>query len=111
MKEGRGMVLVTTYITREQREALQRLSTQTRVRQSEYIREAIDDLLAKYRAFASGEGGEKEELDIAEAVRYSGLSARTLRRYLSSGRLPGRKVAGRWLVLRRSLEGIEEKVT
>ncbi len=111
MKEGRGMVLLTTYITREQREALQRLSTRTRVRQSDYIREAIDDLLAKYRDSTSGEGGEKEELDIAEAVLQSGLSARTLRRYLSSGRLTGRKVAGRWLVARRSLEGIQDNVT
>ena len=39
-------------LTRERLEALKALSRSTRIRQSEYLREAIADLLAKYAANA-----------------------------------------------------------
>jgi len=37
-------------LSRERLEALKQLSKQTRIRQSEYLREAISDLLEKYVA-------------------------------------------------------------
>lgn len=40
-------------LTREKLESLKDLSKVTRVRQSEYLREAIDDLLEKYEDEAS----------------------------------------------------------
>ncbi len=38
-------------------QALKGLSSRTRVRQSEYLREAIEDLLAKYQAEGERQGG------------------------------------------------------
>lgn len=38
-------------------QALKGLSSKTRVRQSEYLREAIEDLLAKYQAEIERQGG------------------------------------------------------
>jgi excisionase family DNA binding protein len=38
------------------------------------------------------------ELSVAEASRYLNVSPRRVRTLLASGRLPGRQVAGRWLV-------------
>lgn len=44
--------VVSTHVlvSEEQVEALRELSRRTRVAQSEYLREAVDDLLAKYNA-------------------------------------------------------------
>ena len=44
--------VVSTHVlvSEEQVEALRELSRRTRVAQSEYLREAVDDLLAKYQA-------------------------------------------------------------
>ena len=38
-------------IPQAHRDALKRLATRTRISQSEYLREAIQDLLAKYRVY------------------------------------------------------------
>lgn len=104
MPEQVAMVLITTYITRAQREALQQLALHTRVRQSDYIREAIADLLTKYGVQPVAEGPKgAAELELGEAAMRAGLSPRTLRRYLRTGHLVGRKVGGRWLVDATSL--------
>jgi len=48
---AKGDVVSTHVLVGEdQVEALRELSRRTRVAQSEYLREAVDDLLAKYRA-------------------------------------------------------------
>ncbi len=52
---GKGDVVSTHVLVGEdQVEALRELSRRTRVAQSEYLREAVDDLLAKYRAVLEG---------------------------------------------------------
>lgn len=48
MKIGRR-IMVPTYLDPPQVEALKRLSATTRVPVAVYVREAIDDLLAKYQ--------------------------------------------------------------
>jgi hypothetical protein len=40
---------IACYVTPEQRDALRALSARTRVAQQVHLREAIDDLLAKYK--------------------------------------------------------------
>lgn len=48
--ESKGEVVSThVLVSEDQVEALRELSRRTRVAQSEYLREAVDDLLAKYR--------------------------------------------------------------
>ena len=47
---SKGEVVSThVLVSEEQVEALRELSRKTRVAQSEYLREAVEDLLAKYR--------------------------------------------------------------
>jgi hypothetical protein len=48
---GEKATVVSTHVlvTHEQIDRLRELSKRTRVAQSEYLREAVDDLLAKYR--------------------------------------------------------------
>jgi hypothetical protein len=41
---------IALYVTHEQHAALRKLSARTRVPQSAFLREAVDDLLAKYKA-------------------------------------------------------------
>jgi len=50
--------VVSTHVlvSEDQVEKLRELSTRTRVAQSEYLREAVDDLLAKYAAVLSVPG-------------------------------------------------------
>jgi predicted DNA-binding protein len=43
-------VKVTFYASEEQRQRIRQLSDRTRVSQADYFREAIDDLLEKYRS-------------------------------------------------------------
>jgi predicted DNA-binding protein len=47
---ARRKVCTTVYLTQEQVEALKALSEKTRVPQSEYIREAVSDVLKKHGA-------------------------------------------------------------
>lgn len=49
MQDG-PLTSVVFRLSREKLEALKALSRATRIRQSEYLREAIADLLAKYEA-------------------------------------------------------------
>jgi len=39
----------TTYVTENTREKLKKLSDETRIPQAQYVQEALDDLLKKYR--------------------------------------------------------------
>lgn len=39
----------TTYITEELKQELEKLSRETRVPQAQYVQEAIEDLISKYR--------------------------------------------------------------
>lgn len=48
MNEGGKLTSVVFRLNRDRLEALKGLSRQTRIRQSEYLREAISDLLGKY---------------------------------------------------------------
>jgi hypothetical protein len=49
--DGRGDVVSThVLVSEDQVEALRELSRRTRVAQSEYLREAVDDLLRKYNS-------------------------------------------------------------
>ncbi|HCF59529.1 MAG TPA: hypothetical protein DFS52_16240 [Myxococcales bacterium] len=48
MIESKRLISLVFRIPRSKLQALKGLSTRTRVRQSEYLREAIEDLLAKY---------------------------------------------------------------
>lgn len=54
---GRGSEVVSTHVLvpEEQAEKLRELSRKTRVAQSEYLREAVDDLLVKYERLPKGE--------------------------------------------------------
>ncbi|MFT3835522.1 MAG: ribbon-helix-helix domain-containing protein [Myxococcaceae bacterium] len=49
--------VVSTHVlvAEDQVEKLRELSRRTRVAQSEYLREAVDDLLAKYRKLGNGQ--------------------------------------------------------
>ncbi len=49
MKERQEMIATNVVIPREHKEMLQVLSQRTRITQSEYLREAVADLLYKYR--------------------------------------------------------------
>lgn len=44
-----NLVQIACYVTPEQRDALRELSKRTRITQQVHLREAIDDVLAKYR--------------------------------------------------------------
>jgi hypothetical protein len=46
-------------VREDQVEALRELSRRTRVAQSEYLREAVDDLLQKYQGVLTGPNGVK----------------------------------------------------
>ena len=48
MESSKRLVSLVFRIPKQRLDALKGLSTKTRVRQSEYLREAIDDLLCKY---------------------------------------------------------------
>lgn len=48
MHDGSRLVSVVFRLSRERLGQLKELSRSTRIRQSEYLREAIDDLLVKY---------------------------------------------------------------
>jgi predicted DNA-binding protein len=50
MNENSRLTSVVFRLNRDRLEALKDLSRETRVRQSEYLREAITDLLEKYTA-------------------------------------------------------------
>jgi hypothetical protein len=55
--ESRSEVVSThVLVAEDQVEKLRELSVRTRVAQSEYLREAVDDLLAKYAAVMSAPG-------------------------------------------------------
>jgi hypothetical protein len=55
--ERRSDVVSTHVLVPEtEAEKLRELSRKTRVAQSEYLREAVDDLLVKYDRLAAGEG-------------------------------------------------------
>jgi predicted DNA-binding protein len=48
MSQGPRLQSIVFRLTRDKLEALKDLSRSTRIRQSEYLREAITDLLGKY---------------------------------------------------------------
>ncbi len=48
MHDGSRLTSVVFRLSRERLDRLKELSRSTRIRQSEYLREAIDDLLVKY---------------------------------------------------------------
>jgi predicted DNA-binding protein len=49
MDSSKRLISLVFRIPRPKLQAIKALSTRTRVRQSEYLREAIEDLLAKYQ--------------------------------------------------------------
>ncbi len=49
MRERQNNVATNVVIPRRHKEMLQLLSRNTRITQSEYLREAVEDLLTKYR--------------------------------------------------------------
>ncbi len=53
-KEG-DVVSTHVLVAEDQVEKLRELSRRTRVAQSEYLREAVDDLLAKYHKLGNGQ--------------------------------------------------------
>jgi hypothetical protein len=55
MREHGRLLSLVFRLERSKLEALKDLSRTTRIRQSEYLREAISDLLAKYRHKAGSE--------------------------------------------------------
>jgi hypothetical protein len=58
--EPRSEVVSThVLVSEEQVEKLRELSMRTRVAQSEYLREAVDDLLAKYAAVMNAPGARR----------------------------------------------------
>ena len=57
MNAAPRLTSVVFRLTRPKLLALKELSRSTRVRQSEYLREAIEDLLRKYESSADGAGG------------------------------------------------------
>ncbi len=53
MKRG-NLVQMPAYLTPKQKAGLEKLSKATRVSQQAYLREAVDDLLKKYRRKTGG---------------------------------------------------------
>jgi predicted DNA-binding protein len=53
-KPEQKKVKIALYVGADQKRRLDELSAATRVPWSEYVREAVDDLLAKYRRKARG---------------------------------------------------------
>jgi predicted DNA-binding protein len=49
MKVVGKQIMMSLYLSPEQRQGLERLSNVTRVPMQTYLREAVDDLLVKYR--------------------------------------------------------------
>lgn len=54
VKKDEEVVSTHVLVAEDQVEKLRELSRRTRVAQSEYLREAVDDLLAKYHKLAGG---------------------------------------------------------
>jgi predicted DNA-binding protein len=60
--EKTRLVSLVFYLPREKHAALKELSKRTRIRQAEYLREAIADLLTKYEdKLDGGSDDDKEE--------------------------------------------------
>ena len=57
MEPASRLISLVFRLPRPNLQALKGLSSRTRVRQSEYLREAIDDLLAKYQGESERQRG------------------------------------------------------
>jgi len=71
------------------------MPTEERLRELEERVSALERAMIRLQA-----GSDPEWLDIDGAADYLGVSVRTMRRYLASGRLKARRVGGRQLRFR-----------